>query len=237
MTTMDAPFPTLLAAADSSDDTLVARGRWPIAGIVAGIAGIAATFLGPAFITDPGVYAAGPEAVFAELGGARLAQLGAAAGYLTAVLLVPFGMGLVRTLARRVPEQLGLVVGMAVALATGVATITSAFIMKSVLASGLPGGIDASFYTHVDTAVVNTIAGQVQYAGFLPIVAAAGIFAVLAVRHGAMQRWVGLFSGFVATAVALVTVALNLPWSAGLVAPLWLVAVSVAILRLRRREA
>ena len=46
----------------------------------------------------------------------------------------------------------------------GVATTVSAYVMKSVLASGLPGHMDNGIYTHVDTAVTYTIAGQVQYA-------------------------------------------------------------------------
>lgn len=232
------PPPLRAVLAEEATGTTVVRGRWPVAGIVAAATGYAATMLGPAFITDTAIYAGGPEAVFAQLdGAARLTQLGAAAGYLTAALLVPFGIGMVRTLLRRVPEQLALVVSFAVLLATAVATMTSGFIMKSVLASGLPGGMDADFYTQVDVAVVNTIAGQVQWAGFIPVVAAAGVLAVLALRHGAMQRWVGAFSAVLACAVAVVTIALNLPWSAGLVTPLWLVAVSIAVLRLRRTEA
>lgn len=221
------------------DDTTaggVAPGRWPWAGVAAGVAAMASlTFLNAPFISDESVYEAGPEAVYAELSGQLLTQLGAAAGYLAAALLVPFGIGLVRTLARRAPERIGLVVATALALAAGVATTVAAYAMKSVLASGLPGHMDNAFYTHVDTAVTFTIAGQLQYAGWLPVVAAAGCVGVLGLRDRVLPRWLAVPSVVAAGLVAAVTVALNLPWSSGLVAPLWLVATSVAVLRLRAR--
>lgn len=222
---------------DVTDGATVAPGRWPWAGVAGGLVAIASlTFLGPPFIDDPAVYEAGPEAVYAELSGQLLTQFGAAAGYLAAVLMVPFGIGLVRTLARRAPERIGLVLAAGVALAVGVATTFGGYVMKSVLAGGLPGHGDSAFYTEVDTAVVSTLSGQLQFGGWLPVVGAAGIVAVLSLAHRALPRVLGLFSAFIAVAVGAVTVAFNLPWSAGLVAPLWLIAVSVTVLRLRRRE-
>lgn len=239
MSTIAPPLTRVLDGLDRADDTAtIASGRWPVAGIVAGVAATASlTFLHAPFIGDPSVYEAGPEAVYAQLSGQLLTQLGAAAGYLAAALLIPFGIGLVRTLWRRAPDQLGLIVATALALAAGVATTVSAYTMKSVLASGLPGHMDNAIYTHVDTAVTYTIAGQVQYAGWLPIVGVVGLVGLLAVKHGVLPRWFGVGSLLAAGLVATVTVALNLPWSSGLVSPLWLIAVSVLALRLRRRGA
>ena len=238
MTATTSPLNDYLWDDDAPRPTSVAPGRWPIAGIVAGIAALASTtVLGPAFITDESIYRAGPEAVYEELGGQLLTQLGAASGYLAAALLIPFGIGLVRTLARRAPDRVGLVLALGVALAAGVASTVSAYAMKSVLASGLPGHGDSGFYTQVDTAVAYTFSGQLQYAGWLPVVGAAGLIGVLVLRDRVMPRWIGVFSAFIAVAVATVTIAFNLPWSAGLVAPLWLIAVAVAVLRLRRRSA
>ena len=235
MTATAAPLTDHLLRDGTIDDAGVAPGRWPWAGVAAGVAAMASlTVLNAPFITDEAVYRAGPEAVYAELGGQLLTQLGAAAGYLAAALLVPFGIGLVRTLARRAPQAPGLVIALGVALVASVATTVSGFAMKSVLASGLPGHMDSAFYTQVDTAVAHTFAGQLQYAGWLPVVGAAGVTAVLVLRHRALPRWLGWFSALIAGAVALVTVALNLPWSSGLVAPLWLIATSVVAVRLRR---
>lgn len=223
---------------DAADTPVVAPGRWPLAGLAAGFAAYASTtVLHAPFITDEAVYDAGPSAVYAELSGQLLTQLGAAAGYLAAFLLIPFGLGLVRTLTRRAPERIGMVVAAALALAAGVATTISAYAMKSVLASGLPGHMDTAFYTDVDTAVAYTFSGQLQFAGWLPVVAAAGIVGVLAWQERLLPRWLAAFSILIAVAVAVVTTALNLPWSSGLVAPLWLIAVSATALVLRRRTA
>lgn len=237
-TTLVGPLTDYLQLDAVTDAPAVAPGRWPLAGLVAGVAVFASTtILHAPFIRDPEVYEAGPEAVYAALSGQLITQLGAAAGYLAAFLLIPFGIGLVKTLARRAPDRLGMVVAAALALAAGVATTISAYAMKSVLASGLPGHMDNAFYTHVDTAVSYTIAGQIQYAGWLPVVAAAGIVGVLAWQERLLPRFLAGVTIGMASAVGLVTVALNLPWSAGLVAPVWLLGVSVTALVLRRRGA
>lgn len=237
MTAIAGPITTYLDMDDTDTAAGVASGRWPWAGVAAGVVAMASlTVLNAPFIADEAVFRDGPEAVYAELSGQLLTQLGAAAGYLAAALLVPFGIGLVRTLARRAPERIGLVVATALALAAGVATTVGAYAMKSVLASGLPGHMDNAFYTHVDTAVTYTIAGQLQYAGWLPVVAAAGCVGVLAIRDRALPRWLGVPSLVAAVLVAAVTVVLNLPWSSGLVAPLWLIATGIAVLRLRARS-
>lgn len=236
MTAIAGPLTSYLSL-DEPDATTVAPGRWPLAGIAAGIAAYASTtILHAPFISDEAVFDAGPAAVYEQLSGQVLTQLGAAAGYLAAFLLIPFGMGLVRTLARRAPDRIGMLVAAALALAAGVATTVSAYAMKSVLASGLPGHMDNAFYTEVDTAVAFTFAGQLQFAGWLPVVAAAGIVGVLAWRERVLPRWLAAFSIFIAVAVAIVTTALNLPWASGLVAPLWLVAVSATAMVLRRRN-
>ncbi len=228
---------TTYVLGDGTETTSLAPGRWPWAGLGAGLASLASlTVLNAPYIADEAVFEAGPEAVYAELSGQLLTQLGAAAGYLSAALLVAFGIGFVRTLARRHPDDVGAVVAIALALAAGVATTVSAYAMKSVLASGLPGHGDNAFYTHVDTAVTYTIAGQLQYAGWLPVVAAAGLVGVLCRHERGLLRWYALASMFLAGAVAVVTVAFNLPWSSGLVAPLWLLATGVVVLRLRARH-
>ena len=94
-----------------------------------------------------------------------------------------------------------------------------------------------AFHTDVDVAAIDTIDQQMVFAGFVPFVAVLAITPVLVLRHGALPTWVGLCSAVLAGGVALVTLAFNLPWSAGLVTPIWLLAVSVAVLRLHRREA
>ena len=212
-------------------------GRWPLYGILAGIGSLLSPVLNAPFVQDPAVYGRGYEAVVAELTGARITQVGAFVGYASCGLLVAFAIGLVRTMQRRAPEARDLHLALGMAFTAALATLTGGFMWKSVLASGLPGGTDADYYTTVDVAVINTIEQQMIHAGFVPFVAVLAITAVFALRHRALPRWVGLLSAVLATGVALVTLLVNLPWSAGLVTPVWLLAVSVAVLRLRRAEA
>ncbi len=222
------------------DHTLTAGvhpGRWPVYGILAAAASLLNPVLNAPFIRDTAVYDAGYEAVFAELTGARVTQVGAFVGYASCGLLLAFAIGLVRTMQRRAPGARDLHLGLGMAFTAAFATLAGGFMWKSVLASGLPGGTDAAYYAAVDVAVINTIEQQMIFAAFVPLVAVIAITAVLVLRHGALPRWTGVLSAFLAGAVSLVTLVLNLPWSAGLVAPIWLLAVSVAVLRLRRSEA
>ena len=70
-----------------------------------------------------------------------------------------------------------------------------------------------------------------------PADTAAGIVGWLAWTERVLPRWLAGSSLFIAAAVAIVTVGFNLPWSSGLVSPLWLIAVSAAALVARRRAS
>ena len=142
-------------------------GRWPVYGILAAVASLLNPVLNAPFIQDTAVYEAGYEAVFAELAGARVTQVGAFVGYASCGLLLAFAIGLVRTMQRRAPGARDLHLGLGMAFAAALASLTGGFMWKSVLAAGLPGGMDADYYTAVDVAVINTIEQQMIFAGFM----------------------------------------------------------------------
>lgn len=225
-----APAPQAPPAAPPAPPIPSRRWALPAVAVATAAAAFIGTFVGQ-FIDDPAVYAAGPEAVHAELSGYLPTQLSAGALYAAAGLLVAFSVGLTRHLRHRAPDHEGTVDAMGVLLHIAAGTVAVGAILKSILASGLPGGTDADYYTQVDVAVSHTIAGQFQFAAFIPVVAAMAVMAVLALRHRVLPRYVGAVSAVFVVGVVGVTLALNLPWSAGGVAPMWLLLMAVAVWR------
>lgn len=226
-------------AFETAPSTIVPRRITSTIWLAVGVAvlGTAGTFAGPPFIADPGVFAEGPEAVFAELTGGHIpSQVGAALLYATAVCLLLLRPRLVEMLRRAAPAAEELVDRIGTTMDVAVATVTIGAVFKSILTSGLPGAVDADFYTQVDVAVLFTVSGQLQYGVFVPLVATMALTAVLVFRHGGLPRWVGALSALLAFAVCAVTVALNLPWSAGLVTPIWMVVMAFTAWRGGRQE-
>ncbi|WP_341252164.1 hypothetical protein [Euzebya pacifica] len=205
--------------------------------VAVAVLGTAGTMVGTPFISDTDVYAQGPEAVFAELTGGHVpSQTGAALLYATALCLLLLRPRLTAMLRNAAPAAEQLVDRIGATLDVAAATVTIGAVFKSILTSGLPGGVDADFYSQVDVAVLYTISGQLQFGVFVPLVATIGLTAVLVFRHGGLPRWLGALSAFLAVVVCAVTVALGLPWSAGLVTPIWMFAMAFTAWRGNRRQ-
>ena len=97
---------TVAPAFETAPSTIVPRRVTSTIWLAVGVAvlGTAGTIAGPPFITDPGVFADGPEAVFAELTGGHIpSQVGAALLYATAVCLLLLRPRLVEMLRRAAP--------------------------------------------------------------------------------------------------------------------------------------
>jgi hypothetical protein len=92
-------------------------------------------------------------------------------------------------------------------------------------------------YTKQAVATLQILVDQFQYAAFWGMTLVMGAVAVLALVHRVLPRWYGALSALFATFVVLMTGVGGLPYSAGLVTPLFLIATSALLLRLRRRLA
>lgn len=209
-------------------------GRWPAWGLAAGAFGLFATWFSSQMIDDE-VKGEGVEAVYRELEGGGLVGAGARAGFVATVCLLIFAAGLIRMLQRRgAGSTLALpVLKMSIPAAAGAMVIV--WSLKAMLAGGMPGGVDEPLYTQTDVTVLHLLVDQLQWVPWMGLVIGIGAIAVLSLRERVLPRWIGWVSVVTTVLVALMTLGLALPYSAGVVAPFWLVVVSLGLFRQARQ--
>lgn len=220
-----------------SPDHPLHRSVWPYAGLVAGLVGFAGTAIANGPTPTEAQTDGGVDVVFRALGGPGAVRLGSALGFLATWALVLFAAGYVRHLRGRSSPGSLLPRVVQIALTAGVGAMFVGFGLKAAAAGGLAGGIDESFYTHTDTVVINTLAGQMQYVGWqgVAVAMAATALAALARRQGdrVVPVWVGILAALFSVFVAVFTLGLGLPYSAGLAGPVFLVVLAIGLLTSR----
>jgi hypothetical protein len=228
-----APATSAAAAAQPSAVRPLHRSAWPYAGAVAGLVG----FIGTAIANGPTPTEAqvdgGVDVVFRALGGPGAVRLGSALGFVATYALILFAAGYVRFLRQRSPDGSLIPRVVQLALTAGVGAMFVGFGLKAAAAGGLAGGIDESFYTHSDAVVINTLAGQMQYVGWQGVAVAMAVTALVALRFRMVPMWVGIVAALFSVFVAVFTLGLGLPYSAGLAGPVFLVVLAVGLLTSR----
>jgi hypothetical protein len=220
----------------SSDARRALSGWWPFAAAGAGVTSAVFTLFSSRFVTEAET-AGGAAAVYAAVDGdGARTHVGVAAAFLCVVLLAVFAAGFGRFLAARAPGSLAAQVART-GLTASVATVALAASLKAVYRGGLPDHGDAGMYTEEAVATLQILVDQYQWAAYWTVALAMGAVAVLALGDGLLPRWYGWLSAALTTFVLGMTLVLALPYSAGVVAPVWLVATTLALLRLRRRLA
>jgi hypothetical protein len=117
-----------------------------------------------------------------------------------------------------------------------VATVAVAAALKAVYRGGLPDHMDSAMYTREAVVSLQILVDQYQWAAYWTVVLAMGAVAVLGLRDRVLPRWYAVLSAVLTVFVLGMTLVLGLPYSSGLVAPVWLVASTVALLRMRTRR-
>jgi hypothetical protein len=209
------------------------RTAWPWAGVVAGVSGILATLALNAEVPTKAQSDSGIDAVYQTLDNHTVVRIGASLGFVAAYALVVFAIGFSRHVARRSPEGSALPQIVKLAMTAGVGTLIVGFGLKAAAAGGMIGGIDQDFYTRTDSVVTSTIAGQMQWVGWQGVAIAMAATVIGAFRHGIAPKWVGVIGALFSAFVLVFTLGLCLPYSAGIVAPPFLVLLSVALLTSR----
>ncbi|HEU4676135.1 MAG TPA: hypothetical protein VFS29_09120 [Motilibacteraceae bacterium] len=215
----------------------LAKAPWVWSGAVAGVGGVVAMLvLNMPFPTEQQA-AGGVETVYDALDGQKAVQIGASLGFVVAWALALFSVGFIGHLRRVLPQDSVLPALVRVALTASVGAMFIGFGARAAAAGGMPGGIDHGFYTHADTVVISTLAGQLQWVGWQGVCLAMAATAVAAFRHRAMPKWVGAIGALLTLAVAGMTLVLCLPYSAGIAGPVFLTALSVGLLITRKYRA
>ena len=212
-------------------------GRWPLAAAGAGVTSAVFTMFTSRFMTDAqteGGVAAVDAAV--EGDGVRT-HVGVVAAFLCVAFLAVFAAGFGRFLTARAPAGSLPAQVARTGLTACVATVALAASLKAIYRGGLPDHGDAGMYTDEAVVTFQILVDQYQWAAYWTIALAMGAVVVLGLRDGLLPRWYAWLSAVLTTFVVGMTLGLALPYSAGVVAPVWLVATTVALLRLRRRLA
>ena len=222
---------------EQSEARRALSGRWPLAAAGAGVTSAVFTMFTSRFLTEAET-AGGVAAVYAAVqdDGTRT-HVGIVAAFLCVGFLAVFAAGFGRFLTARAPEG-SLAASVARSgLSAAVATVALAASLKAIYRGGLPDHGDAGMYTEEAVVTFQILVDQYQWAAYWTIALAMGAVVVLGLRDRVLPRWYAWLS-FVLTAFVLgMTGVLGLPYSAGVVAPVWLVATTVALLRLRSRLA
>jgi hypothetical protein len=212
-------------------------GRWPLAGAVAAVsAGAFALF--SSTLLDDEVAAQGSGAVYEAIADSgTVFHVGIVTGFTAVVALAVFGAGFLRFLAARAPQGSLAEPVARLGLGATVATVAVAAALKAIVRGGLPSHVDHGMYTQESVATLQILVDQFQYAAFWGMTLVMGAVAVLSLAHRVLPRWYGALCALFTVFVVLMTGVLGLPYSAGLVTPLFLVATTVVLLRLRSRLA
>lgn len=229
MTTV-APAPT------ATTTTPARRTPWPYAALASGLAFGASTMF---LAQGEGTFSGAPSPVTASfivdnLNGAGVVQLGGTLALVGLAASLVFLLGLTRFHARHAPRREDLVEALRWCSIAFLGTGGIGVVMHYVAAGGVPGGIDEAFYTPEASATIAVLADQLSFAAFLPGLAVMAVVGVLAVRDRVLPLGVGIFALVLAAASTAATVALGLPYSAGLVWPLFALVVGVAGIASRR---
>lgn len=215
--------------------TARSRNRFALTGLLVGPLTAAATIIS-AVELDPSVLAAGPDAIAEALADSRgLYQFGAIAGLAATFLLIAWVAGFQRFVESRADRDHLAVRVTQFAGAGAVGAMVIAFSLKAAFAGGLPGAIDSLMYTTTDVAVLHILHEQLQWVGLLSMVGAMYAVAWLALRERVLPRFLGVVSLVLALFVTGMTLGLALPYSAGVVVPVWILVTSVWLLVRRER--
>lgn len=224
------PQPRVDSRPQSDHPRPLHRTFWPYAGLATGLLGVVGTTVTSNPFPTEEETKGGIEAVYAGLGSATSTRIGSALGFLATYLLLMFTIGYVRHLRARAPQGSTIPTLVQLAMTAGAGALFIGYGMKAAAAGGLEGGIDAAFYTHTDTVVINTLAGQIVWVGWQGVALAMAATAVAALRYRMVPRWVGAVGALFSLFVFVFTMALALPYSAGIVAPVFLVLLAIALL-------
>ena len=211
------------------------RGRWPIAAFVAGPALVVFTTVGAKYF-EKDTTEQGNAAVYEQIKDLGTGQhVSMSLAFVGAIALALFAQGLVRFFDSRTPagSGAGSLARLGVTSAVGLAVLIAS--VKAIYRGGLPDHMDSGMYTQDSVVTLHIFVDQLQYVALWPLTFAMLAAVALWFRHQTLPRWYGVLSGLMAGATVLMAVVLGLPYFAGLVGPLWVVASGVVVLRHRNR--
>lgn len=212
------------------------RAPWAWAGLASGVLGFAATmFLGPQSSTEEET-AGGAEQVFSVLHDRVIVQVGASLGFLATAVMVLFAVGYTRWLEAKLPSRSLVPAAVRLSLTASVAAFIVSFGFKAMLAGGMPGGVDAAMYTKTDVAALLIITGQIQWLAWMGVAFAGALTTFAVFKHRILPVWIAWLGVLCTAFVSVMTLAIALPYSAGVVTPPYVILLSLTLLLSKKAQ-
>lgn len=216
----------------ATDPTTARRATWVWWGVAAGVLGLVGHVITDVTLT--------PED---RQGGAAVIDLldrgsfhvGAVAGFLAVGCLLVVAAGW-RRWSHRIAGGSVAAHTVASALTASAAAMITAYGVKGQLAVYLPGGINDDEYPREGLYTLFMINDLAPWIAWWGVVVAAAAVTWLALRLGALPRWIGVISALAVLAPLAMLAVTGITGFGGIVGPLWLIIVSAGLALSRRGD-
>ena len=222
---------TRTATPSSGETTPGSRRLWPYAGMAATVLGLVSTLFLEVTPSEADATNGAHRLVDAVKDGQVPLRISCGIGILATVALLVFASGLQRRFEERGLHRTTAARVMDKALTASAGAMFIGFGARAIIAGSLPNGVDHAFYSDNAREAVYAVLNNFPYLGWMGVAIAAACGAVLALRHGAFSKPVGIIGAVVTVIVAGMTLGFGLPYSAAIAGPLFLLAVSVSMAR------
>src|SRR4051794_26401647 len=152
-------------------------------------------------------------------------------GILGTIALLVFASGVQRRLEDRGLHRLTAARVLDKALTAAAGAMFIGYGARAIMAGALPHRVGHAFFSDNAREAIYAVLNNFPYLGWMGVAIAAGAAAVLALRHGAFSKPVGVIGCVVTVIVGAMTLGLGLPYSAALAGPIFLLVASVSMAR------
>lgn len=240
MTTLAERPRTTPSAAPVAEPRRPRQSVWPYAGLLTAVAGGASTFF---LAVGKGAYDAANDSkadnieastVLDNLSNHTNQMIGGGLAVVAGLAALVFVIGLARFAGHFAAGRHTLLTALRWSGAALFGTTAIGASFRYIAAGGHPDGIDHKFYTEDAVSTLSILADQVAFAGYLPALVVMGVTGILSLRDRVFPRAVGAVAVVLAAGSTAATLVLGLPYSSGLVFPLFALLIGIAAVASRK---
>src|SRR4051812_38165702 len=225
------PTTTAAPSAPATAPSHSSRRLWPYAGVAATVLGIVSTLFLEVTPTEADATGGAHRLVDAIKDGQVPMRVSCGIGILATIALLVFASGIQHRLEDRGLHRLTAARVLDKGMTAAAGAMFIGYGARAIMAGSLPNGVDHAFYSDNAREAIYAVLNNFPYLGWMGVAIAAGAAAVLAFRHSAFSKSVGIIGCVVTVIVGTMTLGLGLPYSAALAGPIFLLVASISLAR------